>query len=390
MRERTISKRDRKQAMPFDAPQEQETAAEVEVLQGRSQPVTEEVLRQLIQQAVVNILGTRTSMLSQEEIERLLLSSRRELDRLLASTRSADGLSAKHLPSQAELASIVTESKPEELPARGLNDPSPTEVVGRMRSASQRLRAQMADNEVERIHAKEAQMRMLPREAPRLPGFDIAYHYLPSQQVSGDFLDLTRLDELRLGIGIGDVSGHGLAAGLVMSMTRKALSLRARSERSPVAVLAKLNDDILPDIKEDMFVTALYGVLDSQAATFSFGRAGHTMPVLYSPEGEPSVLVSKGGALGVMQGPQVGIGMELLVTPLTHGSIILLYTDGITEAASPSGEQFGVDRLLEAIQQAGPGSTARTFLDEIIRALGQFVQTGGLEDDLTLVAIRRT
>ena len=192
-----------------------------------------------------------------------------------------------------------------------------------------------------------------------------------------------------LSVGIGDVSGHGLAAGMVMSMARKALSLRVGAEEGPAAVLAKLNEDIYPDIDEEMFVTALCGWLDATSHHFTFARAGHNLPVLFTPLVTTSVVSSRGSALGIMEGQRLRHQLEEVAVPLRAGSVLLLYTEGLVEAMSPSEEEFGLDRLISAVSSFGTLPLAKQFLEGILHELDQFINGRPLDDDLTLIAIRR-
>jgi serine phosphatase RsbU (regulator of sigma subunit) len=264
-----------------------------------------------------------------------------------------------------------------------------TGVVAAMRAEQEAGRTEAARHSKERQAAAAAQARMLPKQAPALPGYEIAFRFQPSEEVSGDFVDLQLLDPNALSVGIGDVSGHGLAAGMVMSMARKAMALRARSGASPAAVLTKLNADILPDVEEGMFVTALHGVLDAESHTFTFARAGHNAPVVIEPGDPPREVATSGMSMGLVLGERFSAILEESIFPMPPGAICLLYTDGLSEAKSANGAEYGVKRLLAAAAAMRNANSIDAFLDGLLMSVKAFAQGQPFEDDITLIGIRR-
>jgi sigma-B regulation protein RsbU (phosphoserine phosphatase) len=238
--------------------------------------------------------------------------------------------------------------------------------------------------------AQRRQKVMLPNE-PALDGYEFASTYDPAADISGDFYDYVRLGSDRVGILIGDVSGHGIEAAIVMGMAKKSLSIFARSSGGPADALALGNDDLFGDLDSETFLTAIYAVLDGATGRVVLARAGHPLPVLLRSRAEPPhrVIDSKGMMVGMLAGEAFGKGLEEVTLDLEPGDLLFLYTDGLTEARSASGQMFGLDRALRVLE-AHPRRRPQGLLDAVCREVGKFRDGREPDDDVTMIAFRRS
>ncbi len=236
--------------------------------------------------------------------------------------------------------------------------------------------------------AQKRQLRMLPK-APILPGFEVEVLFQASQGLSGDFYDFLKLDENKTGVLIGDVSGHGVDAAVVMGMVKKALNMAGSARPRPRDVLTYANEVIRPDIDRNTFVTACYGILDSQERTFTFARAGHNPVLLYNPtrDEKPTALRPDGIALGVPAALRRGSAYEEMSFQLIKNDILLLYTDGLAEQKNKAGQMIRIDGLMQMVMQYAKQDCH--FLVEGIKAFLEKYREGlPLDDDVTVIAIR--
>jgi serine phosphatase RsbU (regulator of sigma subunit) len=232
--------------------------------------------------------------------------------------------------------------------------------------------------------ARSIQQASLPKEAPELEGWEISYHYQPAREVGGDFYDFHHLSEGRLGVVVGDATGKGVPAALVMSTTCG--MLQAVSETldasSPGGVLARVNKTLLVRIPPNMFVTCFYAILDPKSGSLSYANAGHDLPYLHR-NGDAEELRATGMPLGLMP----GMGYEEEETILEAGEAALFYSDGLVEAHDPTGEMFGFPRLRALIVEHGE---QRSLGESLLEELYSFVGEGWeQEDDITLLSLRR-
>lgn len=232
--------------------------------------------------------------------------------------------------------------------------------------------------------AKEIQGSFLPENVPVIPGFDVAAATLPAMEIGGDLYDFIPVAGNRWGFAIADVSGKGVSAALYMALCRTLLHASGEADPDPTRAVQTANRLIYEDGRSIMFITVFYGVLQPEAMTFSYVNAGHNPPLLLR-RGEPGSWISgvKGIALGVV--PDVSIAATRL--ELRHGDILVLYTDGVTEAFNEHDQDFGEERLLDSItrNQARP---AQEILDALIDEVKIFAGTAPQSDDITLVVIR--
>lgn len=237
--------------------------------------------------------------------------------------------------------------------------------------------------------ARDLQQRLLA-EAPQVPGFAFATRYEPCDHVSGDFFCFVRLPDGGIGFAIGDVSGHGMQAGLVMSMAKKTLEIYAAQGGGPRRVLAQVNDALAGDLAGTMFVTLIYAVLSPARRSIRWARAGHP-PALVCNHllGTSGEIRPAGMALGMKTGALFADSLEEQELDVVAGDTFLLYTDGITETANAQGEEFGEERLREVFARhaaAGPDA----LLTEIMDRVRHFRGPGPARDDLTLLALAVT
>jgi sigma-B regulation protein RsbU (phosphoserine phosphatase) len=228
--------------------------------------------------------------------------------------------------------------------------------------------------------AREIQQSLLPKEIPQLAGFEVAAAWRPAREVSGDYYDVFKLDEHRLGVCIADVVGKGVAAALLMANVQAAVRAYASSAENAAQLCAKVNRLLCENLATGKFVTFLYGVLDNETRTFDYCNAGNVYPILVS-QGTARSIAAGGAALGVF--PEWKY--EIVNLALGSGDRLLLVTDGITEAYGPDEQEFGEEKLAEAAL----GNSKRTAA-EMSRMLLEEVSTfcgSRFHDDATLLVI---
>ena len=234
--------------------------------------------------------------------------------------------------------------------------------------------------------ARSIQHALLPKDLPRLEGWKIAYHYQPAREVGGDFYDFLRLEDDRVGLVIGDVSGKGIAAALVMANTQSVLrAVARRGNIAPGLVLAEANEVLYAYIPAGTFVTCFYGVLDPESGRLVYANAGHDPPYLQR-DGDAQELRARGMPLGLMP----GMPYEEKESVLAAGDDLLFYSDGLVEAHDPEGEMFGFPRLRKLIMAQSAGS-GEELVDFLLAELTRFTGTDSeQEDDITLVTLGRS
>jgi len=231
--------------------------------------------------------------------------------------------------------------------------------------------------------ARDIQEHMLPRSLPNLAGFDFSACMVPARVVGGDFYDFIPLDEDRLGIVIADVCGKGLPAALLMALTRSLLRAEASRDSPSSDVLLSVNRHLLDMNDARTFVTMLYGVLHRRTREFVYVRAGHELPLVVTCAGaisEPAM--GLGQPIGIL--PEPALDLQTIVIP--NGGVLLLYTDGVTEAVDPGGSFFETERLYEIARQTA-GATAQVFCDRLLAAVTAHRGPAPQADDVTLVAV---
>ncbi|MBK1883706.1 SpoIIE family protein phosphatase [Luteolibacter pohnpeiensis] len=243
--------------------------------------------------------------------------------------------------------------------------------------------------EKELRNAREVQRILLPQVDPVVDGFRISGTNLPARIISGDYYDYIEVAERSFGIVIADVSGKGVPAGLMMAMCRSALRSVAPGEMSPSKALALVNRQLFPDIREDMFISIAYGILDVDTGKLLLSRAGHDPALCYrKATGKVETLRSPGLAVGVDGGQVFERVTRDFEVQLEPGDCVLFYTDGVKEAVDANDEEFGVERMSNAFRNAAPLG-AEQVLKHVQEELGKFTGDGPQMDDITLVAMER-
>ena len=238
--------------------------------------------------------------------------------------------------------------------------------------------------------ARDIQRILLPSEAPVVPGFEISGLNIPARQVSGDYFDYIEVDKDKLGVAIADVSGKGVPASIIMAICRSVLRSQATGNPSPADVLQKVNRQLYPDIKEDMFISMAYVILDHAQSTVTLCRAGHDAPILFDHETRTATPVKPPGmVVGIDSGSVFDRITGDFLLSLKRDDCLLLYTDGVTEALDANGDEFGPERMIECVRTSAPEG-APAIITRIIDELRAFVGAQPQNDDITLIAIRKT
>jgi len=219
---------------------------------------------------------------------------------------------------------------------------------------------------------------------PTLEGWQISPFYQPAREVGGDFYDFFELRDGHLGIVVGDATGKGVPAALVMASARSMLRAVAQASDSPGEALRRVNDPLATDIPPNMFVTCFYAILEPKSGSLTYANAGHDLPYLHR-NGAAEELRARGMPLGLMPGR----GYEEKQTILDAGEAALLYSDGLVEAHDPKGEMFSFPRLRALV--AEHAEEKRSLGDFLLEELYSFVGEGWeQEDDITLLTLRRS
>jgi serine phosphatase RsbU (regulator of sigma subunit)/predicted ester cyclase len=262
-----------------------------------------------------------------------------------------------------------------------------TQGSGLAELAQQRLEQERIERE--RIEqelrvARSIQHASLPEGVPTLENWQIDPYCQPAREVGGDFYEFYQLGDGRVGFAVGDATGKGVPAALVMSTTCGMLQLAARAldSPSPGEVLAQVNETLLARIPPNMFVTCFYAVLDPEDGTLRYANAGHDPPYMRRSNDDADELRARGMPLGLM----AGMEYEEQGTSLNEGESVLFYSDGLVEAHDPEGEMFGFPRLRALVDRHGE---ERALGDSLMEELYSFVGEGWeQEDDITLLTLR--
>jgi predicted ester cyclase len=232
--------------------------------------------------------------------------------------------------------------------------------------------------------ARRIQHALLPKSLPELDDWEITHHYRPAREVGGDFYDFLPLADGHLGLVIGDVSGKGIPAAVLMANTQSVLRTVAQRDSAPGQALAEANEVLFAYVPPNMFVTCFYGILDLESGRFRYANAGHNLPCCRR-EDSVTELRARGMPLGLMP----GMSYEEKETTLVPDDSVLLYSDGLVEAHSSEHEMFGSPRLQTLMIEHPTGEKSLTafLLEELKRFTGEGWEQ---EDDITLVALRRS
>ncbi len=232
---------------------------------------------------------------------------------------------------------------------------------------------------------REIQRSFLPDANPQIHGYDVAGTNIPSEQVGGDYYDFINIVEGQTGIVIGDVSGKGIPAALIMAAFRSSLLAEIRNNYSIATICRKVNSLVFESVRAGNFVSAVYGVLDSKNHVLTFSNCGHNLPLHFKANGQVDYLKEGGQVMGV----SADVIYEQRPVVINAGEVIVFYTDGVTEVFDDAGREFGLERLMGVVieNQKRPSFE---ILDNIVKSVRHFASKDHLFDDLTAIVLKRT
>ncbi len=276
-------------------------------------------------------------------------------------------------------------------------DPSqlPPPDPPRPKPATTQVTSALNKHEIELIRqdlgsAAEFQRNLLPKEMPSIPGYDFAVFYQGSRPVSGDHYDFIPHADGKLGVVIGDASGKGLTAALLITLARALLHARPEEAQTPDAVLSFVNAKLHPQVKRGMFVSMTYALLDPKEHKVVLGNAGHLPTLIWRP-GRRIVTVhpARGVVLGAGGAQVFDSRMQVEEVPLEVGDRLVLITDGVNEAMAPGQREFGMENLRRRLQ-ADADRASVDFIRNITAQIDIHRSGGEQSDDITIVTFRRT
>lgn len=231
--------------------------------------------------------------------------------------------------------------------------------------------------------ARQVQLELLPSGDPQIEGFDISAYIFPTEEVSGDYYDWVKVFDDQIGIIVADAVGKGIPAALLMSFLRACLRSCVQIGYAPNIAFSKVSKLLRDSIEDNKFITAIYGILDATNRTFVFSNAGHNPPLLIKSDGEYRFVEYGDMALGMFD----DVHYHQHFIRFEPGQVMVVYTDGITEAANPSGEEFGEDRLAKRVLE-GIHLPAKKMIDHIRKGVADFTERKFLDDDGTLFIVK--
>jgi len=231
--------------------------------------------------------------------------------------------------------------------------------------------------------ARQVQLELLPPSDPKLEGFDISAYNFPTEEVSGDYYDWVPIYDDQIGLVVADVAGKGVPAALLMAFLRASLRAATHVGYAPHISMAKVNYLLWESIERNQYVTAFYGILDATNKTLSYTNAGHNPPLLLDAHGDTRFLERGGVPLGMFRDSRYH---EYFLT-MTPGELLVLYTDGVTEAMNPKEEEFGRDRLAQSVR-ALTHLSAREIIMGVQEKVIEWTDGRGATDDITFFVIK--
>jgi len=239
--------------------------------------------------------------------------------------------------------------------------------------------------------ATEIQKKLLPSGVPDIAGYDVAHHYAPAREVGGDYFDFLKIDAEHLAAVVADVSGKGIPASLIMTMTRSLLRVAAKGDASPVRTVELVNRFLTPDMNPGMFVTLVYVVLNLKTGEGRLVRAGHNPPLFYSSK-RTLVIPMQPRGMGVgldRTGDVFGSDLQVQRFTLQKGDVLVLYTDGVVEGKSREGEEYSTERLSHLLKNSADKS-AKQIVDAIVGDLARHERGVEPSDDVTLLVVKKS
>lgn len=231
--------------------------------------------------------------------------------------------------------------------------------------------------------ARQVQLELLPPHDPEIAGYDISAYNFPTEEVSGDYYDWVKIFEDQIAIVIADVSGKGVPAAILMAFLRASLRAASHIGYATHISMAKVNYLLWESIERNQFVTAFYGILDALKGTLAYSNAGHNPPLIVNAAGTSRYIDKGEQPLGMFKETRY----HEYYLEFEPGDVLVLYTDGATEANSPSGEEFGRERLAQAVKE-NYDKPAREMLASLQLAVLQWTDNAGASDDVTFFIIK--
>lgn len=231
--------------------------------------------------------------------------------------------------------------------------------------------------------ARQVQLDLLPASDPQVDGFDVSAYIFPTEEVSGDYYDWVKIFDDQIGIVVADAVGKGIPAALLMAFLRASLRAGIQVGYAPHIAFSKVSNLLHESIEDNQFITAIYGILDSTNRTFVFSNAGHNPPLLIKPDGEYRFVEYGDMPLGMFD----ELHYHQHFIRFEDEQVLILYTDGITEAANPNGEEYGNERLAKRILD-GIDLPARQLIDHVRKGIADFTERKFLDDDGTLFIVK--
>lgn len=231
--------------------------------------------------------------------------------------------------------------------------------------------------------ARQVQLELLPDHDPKLKGFDISAYVFPTEEVSGDYYDWVKIFDDQIGVIIADAAGKGIPAALLVAFLRASLRSGVQTGYAPHIAMSKVNNLLWDSVESHQFVTALYGILDATNKTFVYSNAGHNPPLLIKADRSYKFVDYGDLPLGMFR----AMRYHQHFVRLEKGQVLVLYTDGITEAATTEGEEFGRERLAKMVLE-GINLSSKEMIDFIRKGVQDFTDRKFLDDDGTLFIIK--
>jgi hypothetical protein len=235
--------------------------------------------------------------------------------------------------------------------------------------------------------ARQVQASFLPREMPRVNGIDLAATCLAAQEVGGDYYDVVRLGPTRLALAVGDVSGKGIEAAFYMTLTKGFVRSLCRQDLPPSDVLCRINALFCESAPKGIFVSMIYGVVDLDASTFCFARAGHNPVIVKRRDTPASQLRPSGLAIGLTEGAEFDRELESVEVGLDEGDLLVFYTDGFSEARNTSRQEYGDDRLTDLVSLTADAS-ADEIVSRVTADVSAFASRAARHDDMTILVAK--
>ncbi|MBK9216322.1 MAG: SpoIIE family protein phosphatase [Chloracidobacterium sp.] len=231
--------------------------------------------------------------------------------------------------------------------------------------------------------ARQVQMELLPARDPKVENFDISAYLFPTEEVSGDYYDWVPIFEDQIGIVVADAVGKGIPAALLMSFLRASLRASIQAGYASHIAFSRVSQLLRDSIEDNQFITAIYGILDSTNRTFVFSNAGHNPPLLIKPDGDYRFVEYGDMALGMFD----DVHYHQHFIRFDDEQVMVIYTDGITEATNPNGEEFGPDRFAKRVL-SGIHLPAKQMIDHVRKGVADFTERKFLDDDGTLFIVK--